>query len=99
MTQGREKVEKLSLPELLDLSAAEQLAASFLEKRGAELTVDASTVRRLSTPCVQVLLSAALTWKADNVPLRMVKPSSELTSTLNQLGINPAELMIESATL
>ena len=98
MTQGREKVEELRLPELLDLSASEQLAASFLEKRGAALTVDASGVRRLSTPCVQVLLSAASTWKADNVTLRMVTPSSELTTTLNQLGISPAEMMIEGTT-
>ena len=95
MAAGLETAQTLQLPELLDLSAAGPLAASFVEKRGAALTVDAGGVRRVSTPCVQVLLSAVSTWKADNLALHVVRPSDELTATLRQLGISPADLMIE----
>jgi chemotaxis protein CheX len=77
----------LQLPEVLDLTAAAPLAQSFLSRRGAELTIDASSVRRAGAQCLQVLLAAAATWKADGVALRLVNPTEELLEGGRLLGI------------
>jgi chemotaxis protein CheX len=90
-------VPKLRLPEILDLTAAAPLAAALLARRGGGLVVDAGGVRRIGASCVQVLLSAALTWKADAAALRVVDPSPELLDALRLLGVAPAELRIEGA--
>lgn len=80
----------VELPAALDLKAAGPLAAELLARRGGELRVDASRVRRLGGQCLQVLLSAALTWKADETPFALVRPSPDFVDGLNQLGISPA---------
>jgi chemotaxis protein CheX len=84
---GRGGSKKLQLPEVLDLTAAAPLAQSFLTRRGADLSVDASHVRRVGAQCLQVLLSAAATWKADGVKLRLDKPSEEFLAGTALLGI------------
>ena len=61
--------EALILAPVLDLNAAEPLKAELLARRGADLAVDASGVERLGGLCLQVLLSAIRTWRADGVNL------------------------------
>jgi len=56
---------KLMLEPVLDLGAAERLHARLLELRGQPLDIDASQVERLGGLCLQVLLSARNTWRAD----------------------------------
>jgi chemotaxis protein CheX len=79
--------KRLKLPEVLDLAAAAPLAKSFLSRRGAELAVDASRVRRLGAQCLQVLLAAAATWKADGVRLCLEKPTAEFLEGGRLLGV------------
>ena len=79
--------QRLQLPEILDLTAAAPLAQSFLSRRGSELSVDASQVRRIGTQCLQVLLAADATWKADGVRLCMESPSDEFLEGSQLLGI------------
>lgn len=84
---------KLELPEVLDLKAAAPLAAEFLAHRGGELSVDASRVQRLGGQCLQVLLSAAMTWKADELPFALVNPSDDFLGGLARLGISAADFI------
>ena len=84
---------RIELPEILDLSAAGPLAAEFLSHRGEALRVDASRVERIGGQCLQVLLCAANTWKADAVPLAIVGASSGFTDGLARLGVAPVELI------
>lgn len=79
--------KKLLLPEVLDLTAAAPLAQSFLSHRGSELFVDASAVRRIGAQCLQVLLAAAATWKADGMRLALEKPTEEFLEGSRLLGI------------
>ena len=74
------------LPEALDMRAAAPLAAEFLERRGRDVEVDASKVRRLGAQCLQVLLAAHACWKADRSGFRVVSPSNDFTEGLALLG-------------
>jgi len=56
----------IALSAVLDLRAAEPLKAQLLAVRGQEATLDASAVERLGGLCLQVLLSALATWRADS---------------------------------
>ena len=61
--------DALILAPVLDLNAAEPLKAELLARRGGDLALDASSVERLGGLCLQVLLSAIRTWRADGVNL------------------------------
>jgi chemotaxis protein CheX len=77
----------LQLPEALDLLAAAPLAKSLIERRGASIAIDASSVQRVGAQCVQVLLSAASTWTADGHSLAIVNRSPGFVEGLQLLGI------------
>lgn len=79
--------KRVQLPEVMDLTAASPLAQSLLSHRGSELSVDASRVRRVGTQCLQVLLAAVATWKADGVRLCLEKPTEEFLEGSRLLGI------------
>ncbi len=83
----------LRLPETLDFAAAATLAETLLEHRSAPAVIDAGAVRQLGAQCLQVLLSAAQTWKADLVALTMVDLSPELIDQLRIFGVDPAILV------
>ena len=74
------------LPEVLDMRAAAPLAAELLERRGRDVDVDASKVRRLGGECLQVLLAAHACWKADELSFRVVSPSGDFTEGLVLMG-------------
>lgn len=86
--------KRFRLPEVLDLTAAAPLAESFRSRRGAALTVDASRVSRVGTQCLQVLLAAATTWKAEGVDFRLVNPTEEFLEGGRLLGIGLDEDMM-----
>ena len=84
----------LQLDEALDLVAAKPLAQSLLERRGASIVIDASSVQRVGAQCAQVLLSAASTWAADGHSLAIVNRSPGFVDGLQLLGI-AADAFIE----
>lgn len=84
----RAAAKRLQLPEVLDLTAAAPLAQSLLSHRGNALSIDASRVSRVGAQCLQVLLGAAATWKADGVRLSLVKPSEEFLEGGRLLGVD-----------
>ena len=81
----------VELPDVLDFKAAAPLTVEFLTLRGRPVDIDASHVARLGGQCLQVLLSAAKTWKADETPFALVNPSSEFVEGLARLGVSAAE--------
>ncbi|MBI1867099.1 MAG: STAS domain-containing protein [Methylocystis sp.] len=77
----------LRLPDILDLRAASPLAANLLAIRGHQATIDASHVQRVGAQCVQVLLSARVTWAADSVSFVLSNPSEAFLEGVGTLGI------------
>jgi len=64
-TGARPTAVTLQLEPVLDLGAAERLHATLMGLRGQPLDIDASQVERLGGLCLQVLISARDTWRAD----------------------------------
>jgi chemotaxis protein CheX len=65
----------VKLDPTLDIGAAERLHRGLLALRGRPLSLDASEVQRLGGLCLQVLLSARATWRADGRPIALTAPS------------------------
>jgi len=83
----------IELPENLDMPAAVQLAEAFAKSLGEPLAVDASRVMRLGASCLQVLLAAARSWKAEGDALSLQNPSDRFLEDLNLLGLEPATFL------
>ncbi|HXT07806.1 MAG TPA: STAS domain-containing protein [Roseiarcus sp.] len=83
----------IELPENLDMPAAVQLAEAFAKSLGEPLAVDASRVMRLGASCLQVLLAAARTWKAEGDALSLHNPSARFLEDLTLLGLEPATFL------
>ncbi|MEM8753501.1 MAG: STAS domain-containing protein [Pseudomonadota bacterium] len=84
MTERQE--ERIELEPALKAPAAEALLATLKDNRGVDLTLDGSKVTFLSGACLQVLLSAMETWRADGVSLAISAPSDELKLDAAILG-------------
>jgi len=80
----------MMLPEILDVVAAGSLAESLLSLRGAYLEIDGSRVQRLGGQCLQILLSALSTWKADEAILEFTHLSFEFVENLALFGVSSA---------
>jgi anti-anti-sigma regulatory factor len=78
-----------TLPALLDAVAAAPLRQALLALQASPLTVDASQVERLSTPSLQVLMAAALSWKAAGHDFAVTGESETFASIRGLLGITP----------
>jgi chemotaxis protein CheX len=76
----------LNLPPVMNLRAAAPLAREMLALRGTPVALDASNVERIGGLCLQVLLSAQMTWRADGVALRLINPSSAFLESAATLG-------------
>jgi len=75
------------LPEVMDLKAASALTQSIVGFQGTALTLDASRVARIGGLCLQVLLSARLTWKVDRLPFTVVSPSPVFSESVALFGV------------
>jgi chemotaxis protein CheX len=85
----------VALPETLDSSSAVSLKEQLLAKRGAPLVVDAGQVRRTGMQAVQVLLSAARTWRSEGQSYAVANASEEFLETLALVGLPREHLLIE----
>jgi chemotaxis protein CheX len=79
--------ETVVLPTVLDLKAAAPLAERLLALRGEPVALDASQVEKVGAQCVQILLSAAVTWKNDGAQLSIVDASDGFDAGLTLLGL------------
>lgn len=82
----------MTLPRVLDLSAASPLKAALLERRGEPVVLDASEVERLGGLCVQVLLAAHAEWRMEGREFRIERPSDAFVEAAQLMGAD-AHLM------
>lgn len=87
----------LTLPAVLDLTAAAALHQTLLSHRGAPLALDAGEVKRLGGQCLQLLLSAGRTWAADGVPIRLGGASDAFERDLALMGLDREALFQREA--
>ncbi|WP_427025364.1 STAS domain-containing protein [Aureimonas ureilytica] len=87
----------LSLPAVLDLTAAGALHAALLNHRGTPLALDAGEVKRLGGQCLQLLLSADRTWAADGVSIRLQGASEAFDRDLGFMGLSRDDLFQRTA--
>lgn len=80
---------QLSLVSSMDLRAADPLLHSFHEimGQGGKVVIDASAVDRLSTPCVQILLSAVQHMEQHGIPFVIRSPSDAFVTAFDDLGL------------
>lgn len=88
---------RVTLPESLDLRAAQPLRDQLLATRGASVELDGSGVRRLGALGLQVLLAAERQWQADGQSLRLVDPSPDLLAGLKLLGVAETQSFLTGA--
>ena len=93
MASDTSKGAAVELPARLDLTAAAPLHEQLLGLRGEALEIDASKVESLGGQCLQVLLSAVVTWKADTVPLHITNASPGFEGGLRLLGLSLDSLL------
>ncbi|MGO4410694.1 MULTISPECIES: STAS domain-containing protein [unclassified Brevundimonas] len=82
----------IALSTVLDLRAAEPLKAQLLAARGQEVVLDGSAVERLGGLCLQVLLSAIQTWRADGQALTFINVSEAFASQWSAFGASASAL-------
>lgn len=72
--------------------SVELFSAGILANRNENLTINASDVTRIDTPCIEVLLSAKKLWVEDLVSLQIENPSQAFNTALLSLGLNNSML-------
>lgn len=72
----------LPLPERIDMATAADLQTALMGHAGADLTLEAAGTRQISTPAIQVLISAATTWRANGNVLTIEDPSPQMVEQL-----------------
>ncbi len=78
------------LPSILSLGAAEELRENLVQRLvvGEDLIIDASNVDAITTPCLQVIISAGNTIEADGNNLAIQNPSHAFENAFNDLGLS-----------
>ncbi|PHP65690.1 hypothetical protein CSC94_17735 [Zhengella mangrovi] len=68
---------------------------AFREARGKPLVVDASAVRKVDTPGLEICLSAARTWRSDGKALRYENIPDVLDSAIQTIGLTSDDFQAE----
>ncbi len=87
----RKGTSRIDLGPVLDIRAAEPLK-DVLRKalsKGKPLAVDAASIERMSTPCIQILIAAATAMKDTDTAFTLMSPSDAFIDSFNELGLFP----------
>lgn len=86
---SRGSPEAVALPPVLDLLVAPRLKTLLeaLLAGGGAVCLDGATVEAASTPCIQVLLAASRSLRAEGRELALAAPSPPLRSAFADLGL------------
>jgi chemotaxis protein CheX len=76
----------LALPPVIDTATIGALRAELLERRGADLSVDAASVQRIGGLGLQVLLAASRQWTGDGYSLKFVNTAGPFNEMLRLTG-------------
>jgi anti-anti-sigma regulatory factor len=74
------------LPDILDVSSVAVVHRDLVAKRGGDLDIDASNVRRIAGLGLQLLVAAGATWTADGQKLRVVNGSPTFAEAIRISG-------------
>lgn len=91
--RGAQMSEQVILPAVADLMQAGPLKEQLLQSlnAGTSVTIDASCVQRLSSPCLQVLVAGKQSFaKAGGASLVIANPSDAFRETVSVLGLMDA---------
>lgn len=86
----------ISLATTMDGSFAADLLSELKNARGRALVIAADRVVRPSTLGIQVLLSAAVTWRMDGQPFVITATSTPFAEAIETLGLSPDHLPVEA---
>lgn len=80
-----------NLKEVMDIAFASDFQSELSQifsKKVVQISIDSSRVQRLTTPCVQVLISAAKTCEGKGVKFILSNPSEVVQKVFNDLGLS-----------
>lgn len=82
--------QNIILSEILDISAGEALKADFTSAfaKRKPVSIDASKVRKLSTPCVQILVAASIEADRMGLSFSVTDPASVFSESFQSLGLS-----------
>ena len=88
---ARKGISRIDLGSVLDIRAAEPLKEVLRKalSKGKPLTLDAGSIERMSTPCIQVLIAAATALKEAGAVFTLASPSDTFIESFNELGLFP----------
>lgn len=95
MTKQEKTDDVIELPEVLDVNALEALHPELLSKRGSELCLDASALSAIGAQGLQLLLSAAETWRSDGEPFVIRNAHEDVLTAISLMGIEADTLSLE----
>jgi chemotaxis protein CheX len=86
---GGKKDSRITLGAVLDIRAAEPLREALRKavKRGKPILIDAGQVARLSTPCIQILLSAGKDAGDTATRMTLAQASDAFVAAFSDLGL------------
>ncbi len=89
--QTQKGASHFDLGATLDLRSAPPLKDALQRALGKKrsLIIEASSVERLSTACVQMLIAAGVAFKESNLGFTLQNPSATLAESFNDLGLGP----------
>jgi len=81
----------VGLQPILDIRVADALKQTFLEaaEAGKPVTIDATMVERIFTPCIQVILAATEALEEKEVAFSFKAPTEAFVSAFDELGLFP----------
>lgn len=75
----------------LDISHAERVCAEmrkYISKAKGKIILDASEVERITTPCIQILLSVAHLSKRDGLSFKVSSPTDVFCTAMEDIGLS-----------
>ncbi len=82
---------RVELPSALDLRIAQALKSALLEAlaKAKPLRIDAASVERMSTACIQILIAFAEAARQAGLSVAFHRPSASFMSAFDNLGLSP----------
>jgi chemotaxis protein CheX len=84
--------EPVMLDPRLDLPAASPLMTTLRAQDAHEVTLDFTQVKHLGALCLQVILSAALTFSAEGRKLSITNVSDRVIDQMRVMGMTPEKI-------
>ena len=86
----------ITLSAELDSTQAAGLLAELRQVKGQPVHINGSHVNRISTLCLQILLSASASWKAERTAFQITEPSEALSAAIAMLGLSNDQISLDA---